>query len=114
MAATTSATAVNASALRRLQRDFAQLQREPIANIVAEPLDGNLFNWAVNMVATEGTQQRKAARQWKPHSTALAMLTTTQSEAVMRCSYSRLSSQARNLLLCASQVHGRAWLCTCT
>lgn len=57
MAATTSATAVNASALRRLQRDFAQLQREPIANIVAEPLDGNLFHWAVNMVATEGTQQ---------------------------------------------------------
>lgn len=44
-------------ALRRLQHDYKNLLKAPLPNVVAQPIEGNLFKWAVNMVATEGVWQ---------------------------------------------------------
>jgi ubiquitin-conjugating enzyme E2 D/E len=43
------------TALRRIQRDMLELERDPVPNVVAAPRDGDdLFEWTVTMVGAEG------------------------------------------------------------
>ena len=49
-----SPTNTTAGALRRIQRDLRELTQSPVRNVLAKPLENDLFEWRVNMVAKGG------------------------------------------------------------
>ena len=41
-------------AMKRLKRDLIELRRSDLHSIAARPLDHNLFEWHINLRATDG------------------------------------------------------------
>lgn len=41
--------------IRRLNKEYADIQKEPIPNVSAGPIDGNLFEWEAVIVGSVGT-----------------------------------------------------------